>query len=342
MQIMELLRYRGGAQREKVAPVLHTLADAAHAQGMTVSQYIWGSADGLRWDNPEQRPQREKRYVGLAETYGKHVDHIITHWKDAGYEGGYATPQEATAFLLEQYRKHNPEVRATQDAWWNKEFWTTWEGTKSKEFLDEAYTPREVGIALERWYEPDQARLVYGASRPVGIWGWYLGDFEMNYSSHLFSKTIDEYYSALPDEAGELVDWISFERCFHGLPAQINLYIGGQKMFDPRRNLDEIMLDYCSAVYGPQNAATMTEVYKVVEQGQKEYRYGMVQHDRYPQVHGTPEFTEDALQALGKLEQVRLPKGWQPNFPTVSTPQEDIISLHRSLKAYVKGEYPEF
>ena len=339
---MELLKYRGGAKREQVAPVIHTLAEAAHREGMSVSQYIWGSADGFRWDDPKTSKQREQRYIGLAETYGKHVDHIITHWKDEGNEGGYVTPQDATAFLLEQYKQHNPDIRVTQDAWFNPQFWSGWKGSKSKTFLDEAYTPKEVGIALERWYDAEKAALVKATGRPVGIWGWYMGDFEMNYSSHILTRTIHKYYSALPSEASRLVDWISIELCFHTLPSQVNLYIGGQMMCDPTRPLDQIMFDYCRSVYGVANARTMTEVYKVVEMGQREYRYGMVQGDRYPKVHGTPEFTEEARRVLAKLKQVELSAEWQPNFPTVSDPRDDIKSLQRSLEAFVRGAYPTF
>ena len=342
IQVMELLKYRGGARREQVAPAIHTLADATHQEGMSVSQYIWGSADGFRWDDPKTRKQREQRYIGLAKTYGKYVDHIITHWKDEGYEDGYVIPQEATAFLLEQYKKYNPDIRVTQDAWFNGRFWSAWKGSKSKTFLDEAYTPKQVGIALERWYDAKKAALVKKAGRPVGIWGWYMGDFEMNYSSHILTRTIHKYYSALPPEASRMVDWISIELCFHTLPSQVNLYVGGQMMCDPKRSLDQIMFDYCHSVYGVANAQTMTEVYKVVEMGQKEYRYGMVKRDRYPKVHSTPEFTGEAKSVLGKLERVELPVEWQPNFPTVSDPRDDIKSLRQSLEAFVRGKYPKF
>lgn len=338
VQIMELLGfgtsrgYREGGDRARIAPVLHTLADAAHREGLLVSQYIWGSADGLRWDKPADRPERERRYRELAETYGKHVDHVVTHWIDEGYEGGYVIPQAATTVLLNEYRKHNPKIQATVDVWGNKDFWDS--DPRAKSFLDETYSPREIGIALERWYNADQARKIRDAGRRVGIWGWYLGDYEMVYGSHLQGRVLDKYFSALPREASELVDWLSIELCFHALPSEINLYIAGRKMWEPARPLSEIMLDYCRSVYGPVNASAMHLAYKVAEEGQvdvKTYGFFIPHSDRFPDVRGTPAFRKRLEQALAAIERIKLPDDWRANFPTVAQPGEDVQSLRDTL-----------
>ena len=328
VQLMELDTYRGGARREKVAPVLYTLADAAHAQGMTVSQYIWGSSDGYHWADPKTRPQKEKRYRELAKAYGKYVDHIITHWKDEGDEGGFQTPLEATVFLYREYQKYNPQVRVTCDAWFNPDIYSGIDNEK--------IAPRGVGIAIERWYDAARAEQIARAGRKVGIWGWYLSDFEMIYGSHLYPRTLDHYFSQLPPRAGEVVDWISLEMCFHTLPSEINLYVTGQKMWDPKRPLTEILLDYCGAVYGEAHAEIMRQAFETVEAGQKEVRYGMVANDQYPVVLGTPAFKAKVDKVLAAMERVKLPAGWQPNFPVVGTPQDDIDSLRASLRSYAE------
>jgi hypothetical protein len=162
----------------------------------------------------------------------------------------------------------------------------------------------------------------------------------MTYGSHLYGRTMDTYFSALPPRAGEVVDWLSIELCFHGLPSEINLYVAGQKMWDPKRRLKDIVLDYCAAVYGPANAEVMQRAYETVEEGQKEVRYGMVQKDRYPQVLGAEEFTRKSKQVLADMEKVQLPVGWKPNFATVVPPADDLESLRKFLQAFVQGKAP--
>ena len=342
IQLAECLKYAGGAKRDEVAPVLIAFAEAAHKEGLSVTQYIWGSADGFHWDDPKTNKQRKERYIGLAQTYARHVDHVVTHWKDEGDEGGYVTPQVATVFLYEQYRKLNPNIKFTIDTWANEEFWS---GAGKPGFLDETYSPTDIGIALHRWYEPGRAALIKKASRRTGIWSWYISDYEMRYASHLESRILDKYFSALPSDAGDMIDWISMELCFHTLPSEINLYIAGQKMWEPKRSIKEIMLDYCRAVYGAANAEIMREVYETVDLGQKDYkRYGVFipPSDRFPDVHKSTEFRSKARQSLAKLEKVRFPAGWKPNFAVVSTPEDDVHSLRNSLEALVEGKYPEF
>jgi lysophospholipase L1-like esterase len=229
-------------------------------------------------------------------------------------------------FIRDAYQKINPKIQVTCDAWWNKELY--------QGIDDETYATKDIAIAIERWYDAKYAAQIIKSGRKVGIWGWYLSDFEMTYGSHLYSKTLDQYFSSLPPEASQQVDWLSLELCFHGLPSQINLYIVGRKMWDPKANLHDIMRDYCAAVYGPENAATMVKVYETVEAGQKEVRYGMVQHDRYPIVLGTPEFKAKVDQLLPELLKVELPKGWIANFPFVNDPQSDIDHLTKDLKAF--------
>ncbi|MFA5858908.1 MAG: hypothetical protein WC955_07560, partial [Elusimicrobiota bacterium] len=229
--------YRGGAQGktiEEIQQVLYTLSDAAHAAGLSVSQYIWGSpADGYKWADPNTRPLREEFYRELARRYGTKIDHIITHWVDEGHERGFHTPLEATSFIYREYQKYNPKVKVTCDTWFNPGLYDGIE--------DEKYAPKEVAIAIERWYNDARAEQIAKTERKIGIWGWYLSDFEMTYGSHLYAKTLDKYFAELPELANELVDWISLEQCFHALPSQINLYIVGRKMWEPKAPLAEIM-----------------------------------------------------------------------------------------------------
>lgn len=344
LQLMELVTYdpinnkwrkgyRGGVPKgkkiEDVQDVLYTLMNAAHNEGMRVSQYIWGSPnDGYRWDNPSTRPLRQKFYQELAKRYGSKVDHIITHWRDEGTEGGYETPLTATMYIWNEFKKYNPCVEVTADAWFNSEIY---DGIECEKFAS-----KDVGIAVERWYDEERVEQISKFGRKVGIWGWYLSDFEMTYGSKLYTKTLDNYFKSLPEKAGEQVDWISLELCFHGMPSMINLYVVGRKMWNPKTSVSDIILDYCKAMYGESNADAMKFVYETVEEGQKEVRYGMVEKDRYPNVRNSTEFQAKVKKALNLIRQVKLDYNWKSNFSEVVLPQDDVKNLYNSLIGFIK------
>ena len=339
LQLMELITYnastsewqggyRGGLPKDKtiddIENVLKTLIDEAHNEGMRVSQYIWGSpADGNKWDDIRTRPKRQEFYKELAKRYGEKVDHIITHWVDEGTEGGYETPLTATMFIWNEYKKYNPNVQVTCDAWFNKGLYN---GISS-----EKYASKDVAIAIERWYNKERAEQIQNSGRKVGIWGWYLSDFEMTYGSNIYTKTLDKYYTDLPEEASVQVDWISSELCFHGLPSRINMYVVGRKMWNPKTPLENILYDYCKAMYGEPNADNMKFIYETVEEGQKEVRYGMVEKDRYANVLETLEFQEKVDLALKKIDEVRISPHWISNFSDIASVHDDIINLKTSL-----------
>lgn len=346
LQLMELITYnastnnwhggyRGGLPKGKtiddVQDVLYILMNSAHSEGMRVSQYIWGSPlDGNKWSDPNTRSNREEFYRELAGRYGEKVDHIITHWQDEGNEGGYETPLTATMFIWNEYKKWNPNIHVTCDAWFNPELY---EGIST-----EKYASKNVAIAVERWYDEKRVEQILNSGRKVGIWGWYLSDFEMIFGSKLYTKTLDHYFFKLPEKASEQIDWMSFELCFHGLPSRLNLYVVGRKMWDPSTPLSNIIFDYCNALYGEINAEDMMFVYETVEEGQKEVRYGMVEKDRYSTVVNTPDFQRKVDLSLKKLDNIRLSSHWIPNFLNVASPQDDIKNLRSSLIEFKNEE----
>jgi hypothetical protein len=179
-------------------------------------------------------------------------------------------------------------------------------------------------------------------------------DMEWLPPPHFRTQQLDRYFSsplgnheAPPDwrfwlgtsrEMSAALDWMSLDLCFHGLPSEINLYVGGQKMWEPKRPLREITLDWCRAVFGPPNAEVMREVYETVEVGRspdqpaKLYKH---RKDLLPEIVKTPEFGRRAEAALAALRAVRLPQGWKPNFPVMGTPQGHLDMLASELRALV-------
>jgi HEAT repeat protein len=331
LQLAECDTYRNGGRGrgEDVRRPVATLADAGRDAGLAVKFYIFGSSDGWTWADPITQPLKKTRYRELARRYGRFADVINAHWMDDGDENGYQTPLEGSTFLWREFRKRNPAAEAVCDAWCNDFLFLG--------IADERWAPKDVGIALMQWYRPDQARQVLAAGRRCGIWGWYISDYEMTFGSHLVGRHMDEkYYGKLPEAASRETEWLCTELTHHRLPSEIDLYLSAQKMWNPKRPMAGIMLDYCRAVYGPANAAAMRLVYETVEAGQGPYIHQGEYN--YPKVLGTPEFTAKAKQALAALDGVKLPAGWRPNFAPMATPAEHIASLRKSLEAHIQGK----
>ena len=141
----------------------------------------------------------------------------------------------------------NPKVDSTLSTWANFSFWKGHPGTK---FLDTTYSPKEMGIALHRWYDLDKAKAVKASGRTVDIWGWYLSDYEMELDVYLAMRRLDKYYTTLPDRASKDIRALSTELCFHGWPSIINAYVTAQKMWSPKRPLAEIEREFCAATFG--------------------------------------------------------------------------------------------
>jgi hypothetical protein len=346
VQFGENLTYWGhaSATREKIAPVLRTIAKSAHNQGMTVSQFIWGGelaekgvydakTGVLRfsWGDSckvadESKLKELFEPAGMAKTYGDVVDHIITHWGDPGSKDPTASGK-ITMSLLNEYRKYNPKVRATISTWSYGGYW----GPGAKR--DKSFAPQEIGIALQRWYDKDQASVVLRDGRRLGIWAWYLCDEECTNGDLLYTRVIDKYFSSLSQEASAQVDWLSVDKCRHGALSRVNQFVAGQKMWDPMRPLREIMMDYCGAMYGRQLAAVMCNAMECEEQSREQSTDGsfIPESDRFPEVWNDAAFAKRLDSVLKALREVKLPERWRPNLPDVGDVSYDVKTLQGRL-----------
>lgn len=343
VQLMECLTYWGYYgdkkwSREEVSSVFQSVASSARQEGMKVSQFVWG----------EELLNDSSLISILARTYGKLVDHLVTHWGDPG-PGGYGITQTTTVDLLKAYRQYNPNCQATVSTWYNHSFWDEEQAKRegAKKMLDETFSSKEIGIALHRWWDdqgtsegknPARGELVLKSGRRLGIWGWYLCDYEMTPGEHLKTRVLDKYFSSLPSDVSDKVDWLSVEKCFHGGESRINQYVSGQKMWNPQRPLRDIMMDYCRAVYGSLYAEIMCDAYECAEAMQVQYIRGNIpESDAFPSVEGNSAFATRLKEVLSKLKEVRLPEGWKPNIPDVGDPNEDVKVLIKRLSDNIEG-----
>lgn len=343
----------------RIRKALQVLAQGARSRGMYVSLFQWGDClfkEGVThsWNNPAEHAAIIAFAKDLAGGYANEVDHVNIHFGDPGgclRDGcdSYATPQKVTAAYYEAFRAINPKIEFSLSTWAWGDFWSYSpkpldlsnynpyfpdmakakvfnraipEGAK---FLDDHFMPLNIGIALHRTYNRDQARAVLAAGRPVDVWTWYVGDNEMLNSYWLNMKGVDKIVGSLPQEAGKELRSYSFELNFHGWPEIINTYIGGRKLWNPQASLKELETEFCTGAFGPKNAAVMVALYEVCENGcsspiptSKDF--------------GTHSYNAHLKKVLKRSSRVRLAADWKPNFAFPVPPQEYVDQLNARLR----------
>jgi len=327
------------AQLQNVVHKTRVLMRAARENGMLVTQWIWGQApydDKMCWNSPADRAIIQEEFRWMARTYGRYVDRVYVHVRDPGgcprgkdckLCDDYRTPQEVATFVLKEYRKVNPKVTVTLSTWFNPKFWN---GAPGVRFLDETYSPRDVGIALHKWYDADKAKMVRDAGRAVDIWSWYMSDYETISDMSLCMRKVDSYFSSLPDQASRDVRVISTELCFHGWPNILTAYVSAQKMWSPHRNLQEIEREFCAGMFGEKNADAMVAVYQACESIVHPPRNDA----RIPslaEVWGKPEYNRQFRTALEKGKKVVLDPSRPPKLTSATEPRALVDYLIRNL-----------
>jgi len=361
LQVEEVRGYGAltDAQLPKIRKALQVLAQGARSRGMYVSLFQWGDClfkEGVThsWNNPSEQAAIIAFAKDLAIGYANEVDHVNIHFGDPGgclRDGcdSYVTPQKVTAAYYNAFHSINHKIEFSLSTWAWGDFWsyspkpldlsnynpyfpdmakakvfnrTIPEGAK---FLDDHFMPSNIGIALHRTYNRDQAKTVLAAGRPVDVWTWYVGDNEMLNSYWLNMKGVDDIIGSLPLEAGKELRSYSFELNFHGWPEIINTYIGGRKLWNPQASLKELETEFCTGAFGPKNATAMVALYEACENGclspiptSKEF--------------GTHSYNTHLKKVLKRSSQIHLSPDWKPNFAFPVPPQEYVDQLNARLR----------
>ncbi len=349
IQIMEIQGYGhiSGDYLNKAQKAVKALALGAKDLNMFVSLDQWGDCPFVEgqtycWEDAEEKKVLERFFTEMSERYGSLIDHIYIHVGDPGgatHKGctKFKTPQLLTSGVVDIFKKQNPKILATMSTWANTDFWkhspvpvnldnyaeyfqnnnlafgqAIPDGAK---FLDDTWMPKEIGIALHRTFNQQQAGMIKKAGRPVDVWGWYLGDMEMHNNITLNTKTIDKYYRALPQNASKQIRVQTMELCFHGWPQIINTYAGAQKMWDPYRNMEDIEREFCTAAFGPANSEAMLALYHACA---NPWDYDVMGHaDEHlprPADIGTQSGNIRMKNVLAQAESIQFPENWKSNF----------------------------
>ncbi|MHB1461648.1 MAG: hypothetical protein ACYC1M_10235 [Armatimonadota bacterium] len=325
----------------RIRKALQTLYKGAGDYDLFRSMFIWGDClfdEGVTysWNNGTERKIMRLYQKDIARDFGPLIDHFIIHVGDPGgcsRDGCdlYKTPQDLTTSMLEQFRRYNPKMIGTLSTWANSYFWRKSpvkldmsnygpmfpDMVAQKEFnepipdgakfMDDHFLPKDVGIAMNRSYNEQQADMIRSHNRPASIWSWYIGDNEMLNTYWFTMQHTDNMLSAMPDKAREQIDWETHDLCWHGWPNIISAYVGSQKLWNPHRPLIDIEREFCVASFGPQNAEAVLGLYHAVESG-------WTQPIPTPEKWGTPEHNAYLTHVLQKASTIKFPANWKPNF----------------------------
>jgi len=339
-----------GAELARARTAVQTVSRAARARHMYVSLSQWGDtlfdeSITYSWNNPKEQAVMRDFIKDMAQAYGALADNVAVRICDPGgctRDGCdlYKTPQQITSAYLQEFRKVNPHITVTLSLWYNFDFWKCSPrkvdmsnlGVQNQaygqpipdgaKFLDSTFMPGDVGIALHRVYNEDQADMVVASGRPVDIKGWYIGDGEMNNNISLTMTTVDKLFSAYPAKAHQQVRSQTVEMCFHGWPQVINHYIAAHKLIDNHRPLLELEREFCTAAFGPQNAEAMVHLYQACENGGSD----AIPH---PKDFGTAAYNQHLRQVLAEAMTVKLVPGFKPNF-AFPVPAQTYIDMLRA------------
>lgn len=341
-----------GPRLKQAQDAILAFAKSAKARHLMVSLDAWGDCpyvegESYCWNDPAERKKLISYIEEIGRLYGPHIDHFNIHIGDPGgctrngCDPSYKTSQQINTEYLRVFRKYNPKVMGAMSTWCNSRFWlhspkpvdlsNYREYFHVREprfgapmpdrakFLDETFMPRSMGIALHQSYNDDQATMLTKAGRPVDIWAWYIGDMEMVNNLYIAMGRVDEAYSKLPASAREKLRLGTVEITFHGWPQIINHYCAAQKMWNPKRKIQDIEREFCVAAFGPQNADAALALYQACENG--------VLHDiPQPAEFGTAAYNEKLAAVLDRSESIIFPEGWKPNF-AFPVPVEKFINM---------------
>ncbi|MGI6088122.1 MAG: hypothetical protein ACOYCD_09340 [Kiritimatiellia bacterium] len=305
-------------------------------------------------NSPQGRQEALEYYDYMAGEFGPMADCIITHWGDPGgcKSGDCAcsvkTPQEYHNQIVNAFRKHNPKIQSFFSLWsmfpnegkdferlkdrryWQMKWGWSWKHIRGiEDILDSGILPDDVGIAAHQeggalphgiWL--DYLMKIIRAKRKVGMWVWYLFDFEINTGLHINYRRSAKYLKELAEtDYVKHIQWSQCEVNRSGDWNTVSNMVGGMLELDVRLDPDRLVREFCASIAGKKNAA---KVKKALDAIRKTRNYLTPRTDG-PDSAGQDNFgkgSEDpardyklAAEALKGLESISLSENHIPKLP---------------------------
>lgn len=293
---------------------------------------------GYNPDDPDDRQVWIDHLEHLAR-YAPYLEEILTHWCDpGGFEG--ATIEDAQRIHLRiwrRFQREKPSIRSIFSLWMLHHYgYGRWAGYKGPDTILRGETlPTEVGLAMHGRIDEDVAKRIHASGRRCGPWVWYMADNEIFPGLHVHTRSLDDYFAALPDNIGEIVDFHGVELNCHQLN-HASVYVAARKLWDPTDPADRILDEYCHLVFGPRAASALAGGYRAVaetrcrtEYGHRDVILGNVHHSTEQYIGEDPEGECEMIESvLETLKQTEIDTNWISRIPLPSTPiqmREDLM-----------------
>jgi hypothetical protein len=355
-----------GTTRAEWRDKVYAMCDRAHADGMTVFFRMWGNSVALPVkklengytpfgfvnlapDIPEERARWEREVRDYAATnYASHIDHLIGHWADAGgiHPGSDATVKDAMLLhneLVAAFRKINPKVQSTFNLWGmaNPRGKRGWPGyVDHHSICDAGILPNDVCIAQttrshSHVYSEQVTRDILASGHPAAVWSWRRADTEVRFGDAglriRLHDLVGNYFHDLPESASQLA-WHNIERNHHGIANDVNYYVAGKLMWDPKADVDALVKKYCQLVFGAANAEAVAEAFNTIEASRHIEQFVSDAVIAHP-----ADAERRARAALEALLRIKLPDGHRSRLPSVVSPQEMLGELRATLSVIAEN-----
>jgi hypothetical protein len=341
--------------REKV----YAMCDRAHEDGMTVFLRLWGNSVALEVkelkggntpfgfvnlapDIPEERKRWESEIRDYAaKNYAAHIDHLIGHWADAGgiHAGSKATVKDSMLLhneLVDAFRSINPKIQSTFNLWGmaNPRGIRGWPGyVDHHSICDAGILPKDVAIAQttrsrSHIYSEQVTADIIASGHPAAVWTWRRADTEVAHGDaglRIRTHALMKYFQSLPESARQLA-WHNIERNHHGLANDVNYFLAGKLMWDPKTDVDAALKKYCALVFGAANSDSTAQAFNVIEEMRDVEKLVSAKMTSNPK-----DGAQRATAAMEAIAKIKLPADHHSRLPSVTSPQEMLNELRNSL-----------
>ncbi len=349
------------AWRDKV----HAMCDAAHAAGMTVFLRQWGNSvalavkeleggytpfgfENLAPDIPEERRRWEREIRDyVATNYAAHIDHFIGHWADAGgiHAGSQATIKDAMLLhneLRAAFRALNPRIETSFNLWnmQNPKGHRGWPGYVDHKSVTTGVLEKDVIVAQatrarSHPYSEKVTREITADGYRAAVWSWRRADTEVRLGDPglrvRIHNVMGDYFHGLPDSARQL-EWHNIERNQHGIAIDVNFYVAGKLMWDPKADVGAALHRYCSLVFGTANASAMAEAFLTIEATRDVESQVSAYVVEHPLAAG-----KRARQALAAITKIDLSSGHRSRLPSAISPAEMLDEMRATLAVIIEN-----
>jgi hypothetical protein len=362
-----------GIPRAQWRDKVQHMADYAHTNGQQFFLRIWGHVvmqtpelaralganesvpkvmKTLCPNDPQQKQEWDEEIRDYyVNHYAGRIDHLIGHWCDPGVcrKNGctFETPLQLQMELHRAFKARDPKFNSTFSLWYfdaSKGNPAKWAGGGWVGYRDEAglinagILDKDVAIAIgtsmRENYSDERVRQILAAGHRPAVWTWYRADVEVKPSLHIHMHTrLGEYFKGLPTSAKSL-EWHNIERNVHAAANTASYYVAGGLMWNPAASVDDLLTEFLTLTFGPENAPKIVPGYLAIE-NVRCHACSKDSEDSPSLCGGTDNPVADAATAraaLAHLAQVKITPDYRPRVLLDVSPAQIITDLRASLE----------